>query len=219
MKGKVNRVGLGVLILGESGSGKSSSLRNFKKSDVLIFNVAGKRLPFKQGEEKLNTVNLRFMNGSERYEVITSYLLKYQEQCKIFVIDDSQYLMAFEEINRWAEKGYEKFSQMALHFTELMDTIASLNDDVIVYLLHHTELDDYGRLKAKTVGKMIDSKLTLEGLFEVVLMAFNDKGHYCFVTHNDGRATTKSPMGMFDQDEVDNDLKIVDKTIREYFEM
>ena len=212
-------MGLGVLILGESGSGKSTSLRNFKKRDCLIFNVAGKRLPFKQGKEKLNNYNLRFMNGSERYEFITEKLYEHQDECKVFIIDDSQYLMAFEEMGRWAEQGYGKFSQMALHFTELMDTIASLNDDVIVYLLHHTELDDYGRLKAKTVGKMIDSKLTLEGLFEVVLMAYNDKGHYCFVTHNDGRATTKSPIGMFDQDEVDNDLKMVDETIREYFDM
>lgn len=209
-------MGLGVLILGESGSGKSTSLRNFDKSEVLVFSVAGKRLPFRS---KLNTVNLRNMNGGERYEVITSYLYKYQEKCKTFVIDDSQYLMAFEEMGRWAEQGYGKFSQMALHFKELLDTIASLNDDVVVYLLHHTEADDYGRLKAKTVGKMLDSKLTVEGLFEVVLMAVNDDGKYCFKTHNDGTSTVKSPIGMFDEDSIDNDLKAVNVVIREYFDM
>ena len=209
-------MGLGVLILGESGSGKSTSLRNFDKSEVLVFSVAGKRLPFRN---KLNTINLRNMNGSERYEAIESYLFKYQEKCKTFVIDDSQYLMAFEEMGRWAEQGYGKFAQMALHFKDLMDVIASLNDDVIVYLLHHTEADDYGRLKAKTVGKMIDSKLTLEGLFEVVLMAINDDGKYCFKTHNDGTSTVKSPIGMFDEDSIDNDLKAVNEVIRDYFDM
>ena len=209
-------MGLGVLILGESGSGKSTSLRNFKREEVLVFSVAGKRLPFRT---KLNTINLRRMNGSERYDVITEMLYKYQDKCKTFVIDDSQYLMGFEELSRWAEQGYGKFSQMALHFTNLMDTIASLNDDVIVYLLHHTESDEYGRLHAKTVGKMIDNKLTLEGLFEIVLMAFNDDGKYCFKTHNDGTSTVKSPIGMFDEDSIDNDLKTVDEVIREYFDM
>lgn len=209
-------MGLGVLILGESGSGKSTSLRNFKREEVLVFSVAGKRLPFRT---KLNTINLRRMNGSERYDVITEMLFKYQDKCKTFVIDDSQYLMGFEELSRWAEQGYGKFSQMALHFTNLMDTIASLNDDVIVYLLHHTESDEYGRLHAKTVGKMIDNKLTLEGLFEIVLMAFNDDGKYCFKTHNDGTSTVKSPIGMFDEDSIDNDLKTVDEVIREYFDM
>lgn len=209
-------MGLGVLILGESGSGKSTSLRNFKREEVLVFSVAGKRLPFRT---KLNTINLRRMNGSERYDVITEMLFKYQDKCKTFVIDDSQYLMAFEEMGRWAEQGYSKFSQMALHFKELLDTIASLNDDVVVYLLHHTEADDYGRLKAKTVGKMLDSKLTVEGLFEVVLMAINDDGKYCFKTHNDGTSTVKSPIGMFEEDAIDNDLKSVNTEIREYFDM
>lgn len=209
-------MGLPVLILGESGSGKSTSLRNFEKSDVLVFSVAGKRLPFRK---KLNVINLRNMNGSERYDMLTEYLNKYQSKVKTFVIDDSQYLMSFEEIGRWAEAGYGKFSQMALHFTDLMNTIAALDDDVIVYLLHHTETDEYGRLKAKTVGKMIDSKITLEGLFEIVLMAFNDDGKYVFKTHNDGTSTVKSPIDMFEDDSIDNDLKMVDKTIREYFEM
>lgn len=209
-------MGLGVLILGESGSGKSTSLRNFKREEVLVFSVAGKRLPFRT---KLNTINLRRMNGSERYDVITEMLYKYQDKCKTFVIDDSQYLMGFEELSRWAEQGYGKFSQMALHFTNLMDTIASLNDDVIVYLLHHTESDEYGRLHAKTVGKMIDNKLTLEGLFEIVLMAFNDDGKYGFKTHNDGTSTVKSPIDMFSEDFIDNDLKAVNTAIREYFDM
>jgi hypothetical protein len=207
-------MGLPVLVLGESGSGKSSSLRNFDKKDVLVFSVAGKRLPFRK---KLQTINLRNMNGSERYEVITMYLNKYQKQCKTFVIDDSQYLMAFEELGRWAEKGYEKFSQMALHFKDLLDTIAALDDDVIVYLLHHTELDDYGRLRAKTTGKMLDSKLTVEGLFEIVLLAECVDGTYIFNTHNDGRATTKSPIGMFEDDTIENDLKHVNDVIRSYY--
>lgn len=131
----------------------------------------------------------------------------------------SQYLMAFEELDRAKETGYTKFTEMALNFSGLVRYIINfLPPDVIVYFLHHVEVTDSGKVKAKTVGKMIDSKLTLEGLFSIVLLCeATNEGHH-FVTQSDGYTTAKSPMGMFDR-EIDNDLAIVDTTIREYWNL
>lgn len=208
-------MGLPVLILGESGSGKTTSLRNFEKSEVLVFNVAGKSLPFRK---KLNNINLRKHNGSERYDVIKSLLKKYQSQCKTFVVDDSQYLMAFQMFDKAKEIGYGKFTDIALEFKNLLDFISSaLDDDVIVYLLHHTEMTESGYTKPKTSGKMIDNQLTLEGLFSIVLLAMNNDGNYKFLTHSNGLNPVKTPLEMFEEDEIDNDLKLIDQTIREYY--
>lgn len=210
-------MGLASLILGESGSGKSTSLRNFDKNEVLVFNIADKVLPFRK---KLNVINLRKASYSERYSLIKQYISKYQEKCKVFVIDDSQYLMAFEMFDRAKETGYNKFTDIALDFKNFLDFVqTSTNDDVTVYLLHHTEITDTGRIKAKTIGKMIDNRLTLEGLFSIVIMTRSYDGNFKFVTKSDGLDTVKTPMEMFNDGEIDNDLKLVDKTIREYYEM
>lgn len=197
-----------VLILGESGSGKSCSLRNFEPDEVSIFNVASKKLPFKK---KLPTMN------NANYKAIEKYLEKPSK--KIYVIDDSQYLMAFEMFNRAKETGYNKFTDIALDFRNLIQYIVSaVPDDVIVYFLHHIETTDTGKVKAKTSGKMIDNQLTLEGLFTIVLLCSTDGKEHKFITQSDGYTTCKSPMDMFPL-EMDNDLKIVDKAIREYYEI
>ena len=199
-------MGIPVLILGESGSGKSASLRNFEPGEIGIFNVAGKPLPFRKRLPKVDWPG---------YTAIRNGLKK--GRAKSFVIDDSQYLMAFEEIDRAQETGYTKFTEMAQKFSGLVRfCITELPPDVLVYFLHHTETTDTGKIKAKTVGKMIDSKLTLEGLFSIVLLCeATVEGHY-FVTQSDGYTTAKSPMGMF-PGKVENDLKMVDTTIRSYY--
>ncbi len=139
-------------------------------------------------------------------------------KAKALVIDDSQYLMVFEEFNRAKESGYGKFTDMAQNFYQLVQTaIRDTSDDTVVYFLHHTEVDETGRIKAKTVGKMIDSKLTLEGLFPVVLLTGTDGTNYWFETQSDGYTTTKSPLGMFPEKRIDNDLKAVDAAIRDYW--
>lgn len=209
-------MGMPVLIIGESGSGKTSSLRNFDRKDVLVFSVSGKRMPFRK---KMNVINVRDQSPAERYDTIIDMMGKYQDKVKSFVIDDSQYLMAFEEMDRVYEKGYGKFTELAKHFVDLISGIKSLNDDVIVYLLHHTQENELGKTKAKTIGKMIDDHVTLEGLFEIVLMAKHDDNGYHFITHGGINDTVKSPIDMFKQDIIDNDLKIVDETIREYYEI
>lgn len=211
-------MGIPVLIMGESGSGKSASLRNFDPDKVGVFNVAGKPLPFRK---KLNVISTaKTPDGGIRrigYNDILKTLAR--GKVKTYVIDDSQYLMAFEELDRAKETGYTKFTEMALNFSGLVRYIIdNLPPDVIVYFLHHVEVTELGKTKAKTVGKMIDSKLTLEGLFSIVLLCeASSEGHH-FITQSDGYTTVKSPMEMFEK-QIDNDLAMVDATIREYWNL
>ena len=202
-------MGIPVLILGESGSGKSASLRNFEPEDVSIFNVASKPMPFRK---RLPT------KSTSDYGLIVACIENSKK--KAFVIDDSQYLMCFESFTRAKETGFNKFTDIALHFYNLVQFVIYKTDpDVIVYFLHHTETDsNTSKVKAKTVGKMIDNQLTLEGLFSIVLMCVTDGKNHNFITQSDGFTTAKSPMEMF-PDVIDNDLKMVDQTIREYYEL
>jgi len=201
-------MGIPVLILGESGSGKSTSLRNFKPEEVCVLNVAGKPLPFRG---KLNVVN------NATYESIGKTLK--EKKFKVYVIDDSQYLLAFEMFDRAKELGYGKFTDIAVRFRNMIKfVIEGLPNDTLVYFLHHSEQTDTGKTKAKTIGKMLDNQLTVEGLFSIVLMARTDGTRYYFETQSDGFTTCKSPMGMFDK-EIDNDLAFVTKSIREYWEI
>ncbi|MBU2703660.1 hypothetical protein Ga0466249_004808 [Sporomusaceae bacterium BoRhaA] len=200
-------MGIPVMILGESGSGKSTSMRNFDISEVGIFNVASKPLPFRK---KLNKVD------GATYQLIEKCLSK--AKLKRYVIDDSQYLMAFEMFDKAKVTGYNKFTDMALNFKGLIDfVIKKTPPNCIVYFLHHTQKTDLG-IKAKTVGKMLDDQLTVEGLFSIVLRTKYESGRYSFVTQTDGTDTVKSPMDMFER-EIDNDLKFVDEKIREYWEL
>lgn len=201
-------MGIPVLILGESGSGKSCSLRNFEKEEVAIYNVAGKPLPFKKQLNKANNVS---------YQEIKTNM--YKKNFKKYVIDDSQYLMAFEMFDKAKETGYNKFTDVALNFRNLIDfVIKEMPEDTIVYFLHHTETTETGKIKAKTSGKMLDNQLTLEGLFSIVLLCKTDGKEHYFETQSDGYTTCKSPMDMFET-RIDNDLKKVDEIIREYYEL
>jgi hypothetical protein len=202
-------MGIPVLVLGESGSGKSASLRGFEADEVGIFNVAGKPLPFRK---KLPC------KATSDYNTIMSGIKKASR--KVFVIDDSQYLMCFEAFARAKDTGFNKFTDFALHFYNLVQfVIQQTPDDVIVYFLHHTEQDsNTGKIKAKTMGKMLDNQLTLEGLFSIVLQCVTDGKKHVFVTQSDGFTPCKSPMDMFPL-EIDNDLKKVDQVIRDYYEM
>lgn len=202
-------MGMPVLILGKSGSGKSASLRNFNPNEVGILNVASKPLPFRNG------ASFKVINGSS-YDVICKKLE--QHNLKTYIIDDSQYLMAFDSFEKANVKGYDKFTVMAVNFYKLLQfIIKGTPKDTIVYLLHHTEENDAGEIKMKTIGKMLDQQLTVEGLFTVVLMTEIKDGGYYFLTRSDGRNPVKTPMGMFEEERIDNDLKAVDTVIREYF--
>lgn len=199
-----------VMILGESGTGKSASLRKFKPQDVAIVNVIGKPLPFRsRGFDTLN---------SDNYGEIRNYISSTDK--KSIVIDDAQYLMANEFMRRAREKGYEKFTEIGQAFWDLINYCRKLPDDVIVYFLQHTETGaDGSTVKAKTIGKMLDEKVTLEGMFSIVLRTNVNEGVYSFTTQNCGTDTVKSPVGMFESDLIPNDLKAVDDHIREYYDL
>jgi len=201
-------MGIPVLVLGASGSGKSTSLRNFDVDEVGIFNVAGKPLPFRKKIPRVE--NARYTNINKVFE---------SPKLKKYIIDDSQYLMAFESFDHAKDTGYAKFTNMALNFKNLISkVITDLPNDVVVYFLHHTEKDEQGMLKAKTLGKMLDNQLTIEGLFSIVLLCQVEGSEHFFVTNSDGTNPAKSPMEMFEF-RIPNDLKEVDRTIREYWDL
>lgn len=196
-----------VLIEGESGSGKSASLRNFEPNEVVIFNVSEKPLPFRKKLPLWNTSDVK---------AITEELKRNTRNC--YVIDDAGLAMTFYLFNKVNDKGYEKFTTVAKNFYDMVQAaIRDTSDDTIVYFMMHVERSDDGsRVKAKTAGKMIDSQLTLESLFSIVLYCVTDGRKHSFITQSDGVTTAKSPMEMFPL-EIDNDLKAVDTAIREYY--
>lgn len=203
-------MGIPVFVLGKSGTGKSTSLRNFKSNEILHINVMSKPLPFRG----------RFAEtyNGDNYTEIAKEINK--TKCKTIVIDDAQYLMANEFMRRSSEMGYQKFTDIANNFWTLVNAVtADLPFDVIVYFLMHTDTDDNGNEKAKTIGKLLDEKICIEGMSSIVLKTAVKDGAYTFLTQNNGKDTTKSPLGMFKEYEIDNDLKAVDTTIRKYWEL
>ena len=199
-----------VLILGESGTGKSASMRNFKAGELAVINVAGKPLPFKSDLPMIVT---------DRYPDIINALMKMK--AKSAVIDDAQYLLANEFMRRSGEMGYQKFTDIAKNYWSLIaETVCKqMPDDKIVYFTSHIDRDQNGYEKVKTIGKLLDEKITVEGLFTIVLKTHVEDGKYTFMTQNSGFDTVKSPIGMFDTMEIDNDLKMVDNAIREYYNL
>jgi hypothetical protein len=208
-----------VLVLGRSGSGKTYSIKNFKANEVGVISVEKGRLPFRSEIQvaKIPTSFEGAKDYAELYRGKYSWLIKTIEtsKYKTVVIDDSQYLLVNELFDRAYEKGYDKFTQMAANFRNLIHAINEMKqDDKIVYFLHHTETDTDGREKAKTIGKMLDEKLTVEGCFDIVLYCQDHK----FYTQSNGQSTAKTPEDMFEL-EIPNDLKAVDAAIREYYNL
>lgn len=210
---------LPVLIAGRSSSGKTYSIKNFKPDEVGVLSVEKGRLPFKSD---IKVAKIKSFDNAEyspaqinaaRYAWIENAIKT--SKINAIVIDDSQYLLVNELFDRVNEKGYDKFTSMAANFRNLIHFVNELDDDnKIVYFLHHTELDADGREKIKTIGKMLDEKLCIEGCFDIVLYCQD----YKFYTQSNGQSVAKSPEGMFDL-EIPNDLKMVDTIIREYYNM
>lgn len=196
-----------VMVIGQSGSGKSTSLRNFKDNEAFVINVSGKPMPFKNNGVKVWR--------STNYQNITKAIS--EAPSKSIIIDDSTYLMTTEFMRTAQIKGYDKYTEMACNFYNLLQAAAALPEDKIVYFLGHVDLDANGNERFKTIGKMLDEKVTLEGWFTIVLKTVVQDGKYQFSTQTNGHDTVKSPMGMFDSQLVDNDLKAVDTAIREFY--
>ena len=211
---------LPVLVEGRSGSGKTFALKNFKPDELGVISVEKGRLPFRS---ELKVIRIPKWSGGEQQNYGQVNAAKYawvenmirKATVKSIAIDDSQYLLANELFDRAYEKGYDKYTQMAVNFRNLIHFVNDLeDDDKIVYFLHHSETDSDGREKCKTIGKMLDEKLTIEGCFDIVLYCQDHK----FFTQSNGISTAKSPEGMFDL-EIPNDLKAVDVAIRNYYNM
>lgn len=223
-----------VLIIGESGSGKSTGIRNLNPAETVVFNTANKPLPFKGWKSKYSTENKNLLSltdivgedGRVNFSKLGKVFQRVNDRTEIknLVIDDFQYLFAFEYFARANEKGYEKFTQLAKSMSDMATAPITLRDDLMVYFLTHAEeaydTDGNRKVKAKTIGKMIDNVLTLEGLFSIVLFAKAKKTKegidYLFETQTNGENTCKSPMDMFDNKEIPNDLQFVREAILNY---
>lgn len=203
-------MGIPVLIFGKSGAGKSTSLRNFTKEEISVLNVTNKKLPFRN--------DLPIKNNAT-YEEIAKALANPSKRA--YVIDDAVLNMTKENFARSQEIGYSKFTEMAKHFFDMLEFITTqMSDEVIVYIICHEE-EENGKVHAKTLGRMLDSNLGggIESLVTVCLRAMQTENGYKFITGGDINSTAKSPMGLFDSNEIDNDLKFVDAKLREYYAM
>ena len=194
-----------VMVYGHSGSGKSASLRNFDLKQVTVINVLGKPLPFRSNMKTYTTND---------YGKIDAAI--HSTKRKSIVIDDATYLMTGEFMRNAKVAGYQKFTEMAANFNTLLMRAKELPDDV-VYFFGHSERDGDGGEKFKTIGKLLDEKVCVEGYFTIVLKTVVQDGRYLFSTRNDGMDTVKTPLGMFNDALIENDLAAVDKTIREYY--
>lgn len=221
-----------ILIIAESGSGKSTSIESLDPKETFIINVANKPLPFRGWKNKYiqwskdnPTGNLYAKPGADDIVACLKYISERRPEIKTVVIDDFQYMSGFEYMEKALEKGYDKFTRMASNLSKVATLPKDLRDDLIIFFLTHaeesTDIEGNRKLKAKTVGKMIDNVLTLEGLFSIVLFGKVKKDkelgvRYIFETQNNGENTCKSPRGMFETLEIPNDLKLVKEAIINY---
>ena len=213
-----NMNGMGVLLMGASGSGKSTSLRNLPAEETAIINITNKPMPFRNKDNK-KIVCLKDFNA-DSYDELYKQIIKAIQGTKkrIVVVDDSSYMMSFENFEKATNKGYDKFTTMAKNYYDLIKSAISCDGEKIVYIITHEEIDDVNQLyRPKTIGKMLSNQLVIEGLFSIVLRSVYKNGEYIFQTQNDGTSVCKSPMDMFEQKEMPNDLYEVDKLIREYY--
>lgn len=206
-------IAIPVLIIGKSGSGKSASLRNLDPSGTAFVNVLGKPLPFRGKFTQVVTDNYDKIGGIIR-----------RAQRKVIVIDDAGYLITNMFMRNHANTGagnavFSLYNQLGDCFWKLIEQIRSAPEDVRVYVMMHEDRNDMGDVKPKTIGKMLDEKVCLEGMFTICLRCMLSDGRHVFRTQSDGLDVAKSPMGMFDALEIDNDLALVDKAICEYYEI
>ena len=197
-----------VLLIGASGSGKSTSLRNFKGDEVAVVNVLGKPLPFKSDIKA---------GKCDNYDVILKAIKETKK--KTIIIDDANYLITNEFMNKSSIKGYDKYNELASNFWNLINGIKNIEGNKTVYLIMHEDTDEFGNVKPKTIGKLLDDKCNIQGLFTICIRSMYENGNYIFRLKTNGQDCVKTPFGMFEEDSMDNDLKAFDKVVREYYEL
>jgi len=221
-----------ILIIGESGSGKSTSLENLDPKSTFIINVAKKPMPFRGWKTNYTKLSKENTNGnyieSDNHTTIVQTMKHIKDNMshiKTVVVDDFQYLMANEYMRRANERGFDKFTDIGLHAWEVANAGKNLREDMTFVMIGHAEqsmdLQGNRRLKFKTVGKLVDNVITMEGMFTVVLftnVGIDPEGNtsYTFITQSDGTTTAKSPKGMFEELNIPNDIKEVINKVNEY---
>lgn len=203
-----------VLILGESGTGKSLSFRDLDPANTLLIQAIRKPLPFKREGWKYFTPEVRgnIFVTDRASEIIT---LMQNTKRKIIIVDDYQYILSNELLRRFREKSYDKFSEIGYNGWNLINVMSTLAPDVRVYVMAHTMMGDDGITKIKTPGKLLET-YSVEGMFSIVLRTNILDGEYRFATKNSGGDTVKAPPGMFPTDFIPNDLTVVDKAIVDF---
>ena len=201
-----------ILIYGKSGSGKSRSLKFFAEDEILLFNIEGKSLPFKS--------SFKYICRTDSVDVIIEQLQKMP--CKIAVIDDAGYLMTHHFMNNHRNKkgnsSFDMYDDIADKMYFLVQRIKTeVPEDVRVYIMLHEDTNDAGDTKIRTIGKLIDNKVCLEGMVTICLRCMSDEGKHFFRTATDGYDITKTPEEMFGETEIDNNLKFVDDAICEFY--
>lgn len=213
---------IATMILGQSGTGKTTSLRNLNPSDVLLIQAVKKPLPFRSSAwvpcTKANPQGSILV--TDKSAVIVGAMERTAKP--IIVIDDFQYVLANEFMRRVLDNetgnaAFAKYNEIARMAWDILMTAGKLADSTRVYIMAHTQEDDSGHIKAKSIGKLLDEKITMEGLLTIVLRTAVINGQYLFSTQNSGLDTVKSPMGLFDADQIDNDLNAVDNAITDYY--
>lgn len=210
---------IATLILGASGSGKSTSLRNFDPEKTLLIQCITKPLPFRSTHWKVKTSPKAPGNVVQTDDPVLIEKLMRTQQHEIVVIDDYQAVMVNELMNRSSEKGYEKFTDIGKHAFNIFRAAGALAEDRRVYVLAHTQTDDFGQVRMKTVGKMVDQTLVPEGYFTIVLRTEVINSQYLFSTQTNGQDCCKSPIDMFADRHIPNDLAAVDAVISEFYEL
>ena len=208
---------IATLILGQSGTGKSTSLRNLNPQHVLLIQVIKKPLPFRSPNWTYITPDNK--KGSILVSDNPKFIIDVINGSKrpIIIIDDFQYVMANEFMRRNTEKSFDKFTEIGRNAWDVFNAAINAHDHKRVYLLSHTEEDNQGKTKIKTIGKMLDEKITLEGMVTICLQTSVINEQYIFQTKNNGNSTVKAPMGLFEEDHLENDLNEVDMAICEYY--
>ena len=197
-----------VLLIGQSGSGKSTSLRNFKGDEVAVVNVLGKPLPFKSDIKA---------GKCDDYATILKAIANTPK--KTIVIDDAGYLITNEFMGQASVKGFDKYNTLANNFFDFINKIKNIQGGKTIYIVMHEDSNDDGTIKPKTIGKLLDDRVNFQGMFTVCIRSMYENGNYVFKLKTNGQDCVKTPFGMFESESMENDLKAFDKVVREYYEL